>query len=485
MTASPTEPSSPDLAPPRAMPTSPGASASTNANTLARTLRERDITLLFIGAVIGSGIFIVPATVLRQLQGAFGLAIAVWIAGGVLSLLGALTYAELGAAKPSSGGLYVYIRDGFGPFPAFLYGWTLFFLISSSSTATLAVAFSAYLGAIVPLSWGAAKAVSLAMIASVAAVNILGTRRSADFQNWTTGLKVGGIALMGLAMLWWGFNEPSLTVWSTGSAMVDGVPIGSMSGGLLPVLAGVGMSMIGVLWAYEGWQYATFNAGETIDPQKALPRAFVIGSCVLIAVYLIANIGYVAALGVDGAAASTSIAVAAVEAIAGPTAAKLVAVMILISIASAANSLMLTSPRVYYAMSRDGLFFQRLAEVHPRFGTPAFAIAAGASWSMLLALSGTFDQLLTFVVFSGWIFYGLAAASIFVYRRHDGALASARPFSVPGYPLTPLLFIFSAAAVVASTLILAPIRGLIGLAIVSLGAPAYFIWRRPGRNDAR
>ncbi|MPY90091.1 MAG: amino acid permease [Luteitalea sp.] len=430
--------------------------------TLTRVLREWDVTLLFIGAVIGSGIFIVPATVLRQVDQAFGLALLVWVAGGVLSLLGALTYAELGAQRPDAGGLYVYIRDAFGAFPAFLYGWTLFFVISASSTATLAVAFAAYVGTIVPLSAVAATSVSIGMIAAVTAVNVWGTRQSATLQNWTTAAKWCGVLVMGAALIAYGPEraEIGLQLWPTHAT---------------GLLAGVGGSIIGVLWAYEGWQYCTFSAGETINPQRALPRAFLLGSVGLIVVYVVANIGYVATLGVDRAAASDSIAAAAVETTAGPAVARLVTVMILVSMASAANATVLTAPRVYYAMARDGLFFKQLAHVHPRFGTPAVAVIAGSAWSAMLAATGTFEQLLTVNVFAGWLFYGLAAASIFVYRRRQ--LSGSASFRVPGYPITPLLFVVASAAVVLSTIASEPGRVAMGAGVVLLGAPAYMVWR--------
>jgi APA family basic amino acid/polyamine antiporter len=230
------------------------------------------------------------------------------------------------------------------------------------------------------------------------------------------------------------------------------------------------------LWAYEGWQYVTYCAGETLNPQKVFPRAFLIGTSVLIAIYVIANLGYLRALGADGVAGSARVAASALGVVVGSRAGKLVALAILISMFSAANAIALNAPRVYYAMARDGVFFARLSRVHPRFGTPAFAIAAGGIWSAVLAASGTFDQLLTYVVFIGWIFYALAAASIFVYRKR--LPDAARPYRVPMYPLTPLLFIVAAMALVLNTVVTQPARAAVGLGIVFLGAPAYAFWRR-------
>ncbi len=438
--------------------------AEQHSNTsLERTLRLRDIVLLTIGGVIGSGIFLVPGAVLREVEGYVLPAMLVWLAGGILSLLGALTYGELGAMKPAAGGLYVYIRDCFGRFPAFLFGWTLFFVIGSGSIAALAVAFSAYLGEIVPLSPMLAKIVAVLMIAVVTVVNVLGTRKSSDLQNWTTVIKAGGILVMSVALLWLGSGF-------TGSGSVLWPAEFSTS-----IASGFGLAMIGVLWAYEGWQFVSYSAGETKNPQRNLPLGLLSGTVVLIAIYLVANLGYLAALGPAGVADSDRLAATAVGIVVGPEAAKLVAVMILISIFSAANSILLTSPRVHYAMAMDGLFFRRLAEVHPRFGTPAFAIVAGAIWAALLAITGTFDQLLTYVVFIGWIFYALAAASVFVYRKRNPD--AIRPFRVPLYPITPILFIAAATALVINTIVTQPGLSAIGLGIVFLGAPAYLFWR--------
>lgn len=434
---------------------------------LARVLGRRDLTLLTIGCVIGSGIFLVPGQVLTQSGGYVGPALLVWLVGGVLSLLGALTYGELCAVNPKAGGLYVHLRDCFGPLPAFLFGWTLFFAMNGGAVATLAVAFGNTLGQMIPLSGTASKAVAIGMIAVLTIVNIRGTRSSADLQNWTTAVKVGAILLMSVALLalGHGFSGSAQSIWPA-----------SMSGSLV---SGFGVAMIGVLWAYEGWQYGTFSAGEVIDPQRNYPRAFFVGTAALIGIYLLANIAYVAALGSAGVAQSKSAAAEALTAVINPTAAKLIAATILVSVFSAANSNVLTCPRVYYAMANDGLFFRKLAEVHPRFGTPAFAIVAGSVWASVLAAAGTFNQLLTYVVFCGWIFYGLSAATIFVYRKRIPA--TERFYSVPGYPWTPLLFVVAALVLVVNTVVSQlradPKRTCLALSVILLGLPAYLIWR--------
>jgi APA family basic amino acid/polyamine antiporter len=434
------------------------------APTLRRTLGTMDLVLITIGTVIGSGIYLVPSVVLRETGGGAGAAMLVWTVGGVLSLLGALTYAELGASKPDAGGLYVYLRDAFGPLPAFLYGWTSFFVIASGSVATLAVAFSTYLGQLVSLSPLAARLVSIALIIFLAAVNIRGTRKSANVQNWTTGAKVGGLVVLGLGL-----------ILSGGTARVSTPVVASPLS-----LAGVGTAMIGVLWAYEGWQYVTFSAGEARDPQRVFPRAITIATAALVAIYLLANFGYLVALGPVGAAQSERVAADAVGTVLGSAAGKIVGALILVSIFSATNGLFLTSPRMYFVMARDGVFFQRLADIHPRFQTPALAIVAIAAWSVLLAATGTFQQLLTYVVFTAWAFYGLGALGIFALRRRFPD--APRPFRVPGYPITPVLFVASAALLVLNTIITQPTRAAAGIAVVLLGTPAFYVWRARARS---
>jgi APA family basic amino acid/polyamine antiporter len=433
--------------------------------TLARTLGLRDLVLLGIGCVIGSGIFVVPGAVLRQTGGDPGPALAVWIVGGVLSLLGALTYAELGAMHPRAGGLYVYLRDTFGPLPAFLFGWTLFFVLASGSIATLAVASTAYLDRLLPLGPVERRVAPLVLIFLVTAINVRGTRQSAGVQNWGTGIKVGAILVMTAVLLWRGNGfDRAAAVWPDHVSSA--------------LLQGIGLAMVGVLWAYEGWQYLTYSAGEALDPQRTFPRAIVLGTAALIALYVMANVGYIAALGTRAVAGTDSAAADAVTQVVGPAAGKLIAAAILVSMFSAANGCVLTAPRVFFAMARDGVFFRRLGEIHPRFGTPAFAVIAGSAWAAVLAASGTFEQLLTYVVFTGWVFYGLGAASVFVYRRI--APDAERPFRVPGYPWTPLLFIASAAAIVLNTIVSQPLRAAAGLGVVCLGVPAYLVWRRSG-----
>jgi APA family basic amino acid/polyamine antiporter len=437
-------------------------SAELTSSSLRRVLGLRQLVYIVIGTVIGSGIFIVPGAVLRQSGGSVGVALLVWVVGGVLSLLGALTYAELGAMHPKAGGLYIYIRDGFGPFAAFLFGWTLFFVIGAGSVATLAVAFVAYLGQLVPMGPVASRVVAVGLIGVIAAVNVRGTRDSARLQGWTTLLKVAGILLLsGLLLRGRGLHLEGAALWPPALSA--------------QVLSGFGLAMIGTLWAYEGWQYVTYAAGEAEDPQRTFPRGIILGTGALIGVYVLACVAYLAALGPAKVAASDRVAAEAATALFGPAAGKFVALMILVSIFSATNGIVLTVPRAFFAMARDGVFFRRLAEVHPRYGTPAVAIVASSLWAMLLAATGTFEQLLTYVVFIGWIFYGLGALSVFSYRRLEPL--TPRPFRVPGYPITPILFVASAAAIVINTVISQPGRAAMGFGVMLLGTPAYLIWR--------
>ena len=436
--------------------------------SLRRTLGFGDLVMLTLGTVIGSGIFLVPGVVLKQSNGRLGLALLVWVVGGVLSFLGALTYAELGASKPDAGGLYTYIRDAFGPLPAFLYGWTSFLVIASGSVATLAVAFSSYLGQILPLGPVTSKLVALVMIALIAAVNIRGTRASASMENVATAAKVGALIVMAGALI------------AVGRGWRDVGPIwpDTWNGS---VFIAAGTAMIGVLWAYEGWQYVTFSAGETRDPQRVFPRAIALATFALVVLYVLANIGYIAALGPANAAKSDHVAADAMGAILGSVSGRLLSVLVLVSIFSATNGLMLTAPRLYFAMARDGVFFERLARISPTRGTPVAAIVSLAAWSAVLALSGTFEQLLTYVVFAGWIFYGLGALAVFPLRSR--APSAERPFRTPGYPVTPLLFAASAAMLVLNTMRERPTQAMAGLGVVLLGTPVFYLWR--ARSGAR
>ncbi len=454
----------------------PSSAQTENHATLQPTLNLWDLICLIVGAVIGSGIFLVPGAILRNVGGSVKLSLAVWLAGGALSLLGALTYGELAAANPAAGGLYVYIRDAFGSLPAFLYGWTLFLVIASGTNATLAVAFSNYFHEIVPITPLEGKFLAVGVILILTIINAISTRQSANLNNWTTLAKVIAIIAMSVVLLILGPRHPHAT------AAAPLIPTGGS------LAAGFGIAMIAVLWAYEGWQWVTYTASETLEPQRNFPRGFFIGVMVLIGCYVLAVIAYVAALGPAAAAQSNTIAAVAMSAVLGPNAGKFVAAAILVSVFSAANTTCLTAPRVFFAMAKDRLFFKSLAKVHPRFRTPAIAIIASGIWSAVLAWTGTFEKLFTYVVFAGWVFYGLAAASIFVFRyrerrdtRERGA-APAATFRVPGYPFTPALFVAAAAALVINTIAADWKDAAFGVAIIALGVPAYLFWHLRRKN---
>ena len=449
---------------------------------LRRTLSLRDLIVIVVGTVIGSGIFLTPGGVVRA-AGSGGMALLAWTVGGILSLLGALTFAELGASRPQSGGMYVYLRDAFGPLLAFLFGWTMFLVIGSGSLATLGAAFPRYVSVFVPLSPAAASIVSLLVIVAVSVLNIRGTRQSADVQGVATAIKAGVLVLLATMLI-------ALSDGGVEAAAASGAAGATAGAGAadaparswwpetfsFATLTGMVTGMVGVLWAYEGWQYVTFSAGETVDPQRTFGRGIVVGTMLLIAIYVFANVGYFAALGIDGVAASDRVASDAATAVVAPWAGRAVAAVILISIFSAANGLTLTLPRLFFAMAQDGLFFARLARVHPRFGTPAAAIVGTALWAGVLVLSGTFEQLLTYVVFMSWLWFALAALAIFAYRRREPD--APRPFRTPGYPVTPVLFVLAALGIVVNTVFAQPTQSLIGLGITVAGVGAFMWWRR-------
>jgi len=281
-------------------------------------------------------------------------------------------------------------------------------------------------------------------------------------ENLATAAKVGAIIVMGGALI------------AVGRGWHDVGPIwpDAWNGS---VFVAAGTAMIGVLWAYEGWQYVTFSAGETRDPQRVFPRAIALATFALVVLYLLANVGYLAALGPAAASKSDHVAADAMGAILGSASGKALSALVLVSIFSATNGIMLTAPRLYFAMARDGVFFERLARISPTRGTPVAAIVSLAAWSAVLALSGTFEQLLTYVVFAGWIFYGLGALAVFPLRRR--AANAELPFRTPGYPLTPLLFAASAAMLVLNTMKERPTQALAGLGVVLLGTPVFYLWR--------
>ena len=433
------------------------------SDELKRTLTAKDVAVITVGTIIGSGIFLTPGGVLKNSGGYVGVSLTVWAVGGLLTLLGALAYAELGCMRTGTGGLYAYIRDAFGPVTAFVYGWTLFAVIASGSVAALAAAAGDNMAALIPgISPGGRKIVGLVAIAFLAFINIRGTRQSTTVLGVATALKVAALLFLIVALPLVGHGFADVTAaWPTtwDSALV--------SGGLA--------AMVAVLWAYEGWQYATFVGGEVQNPQRNFPLGLVLGTVACIVIYVLANLGYVAGLGPTALQSSTTVASDAVAAGFGANAGKIIAIPVLSSIVSGAHGIMLTASRVFYAMARDGVFFQKLGEIHPRFGTPANSVLAVSAWAAVLALSGQFNTLLTYVVFVGWIFYGLGGLCVIVFRRKDPD--APRPFKVPGYPVTPLLFVAAALVIVVNTVVSNPVRGAIGIGGTLAGVPIYFLWK--------
>ena len=346
-------------------------------------------------------------------------------------------------------------------------------MIASGSVAALARAFSEYFARVVPISPIAQTLVAVVVIAIVTFVNVWGTRKSSDLQNWTTLVKAGVIVILSAVLLSLGHHAREV-------APVLGTTLHGSG-----LLSSFGVAMISVLWAYEGWQFGTYSAGEVIDPQKAFPRAFLMGSLVLIGLYLLAIIAYLFALGPSATAASDTIAATSVSAVLGPWAGKIVALTILVSTFSAANSVVLTAPRVFYAMAKDNLFFKKLAVVHVQLRTPVFAIVALGAWSAVLVCAGelgSFQKLIEGVIFIGWIFYGLGAAAIFPIRRASGSKPI--PYRVPGYPWTPILFVLAAAAIVGNAVYAAfrdpgQFQNLTAaIVLFAIGLPAYLFWRK-------
>jgi APA family basic amino acid/polyamine antiporter len=424
---------------------------------LLRALGLFDAAALVIGTVIGSGIFLVPSEIARAVHSA-PLMFAVWAIGGGLTLLGALSLAELGAAMPHAGGIYTYIGRAFGPLLGFLCGWMLFTVGTSGSIATLAAALPIYLGAFVPLTPVTSKLAGIVAILLFTAINIAGVRSGAIVQNILTALKVGGLVVM-IAVI---FLAPLQAPPS--SAPVSGGPVGFMA---------IGVALVAVLWAYEGWHDVSFAAGEIHNPQRNFPRGLVAGTLTVVTLYLIANLAYLHVLSPAEIAATDRVALAAIGKVAGEWGARFLTAAIVCSILGAMNALVLAGPRAYYQMAKDGLFFEGLGRVHARFRTPAAALVVQAIWSCFLVLFiGGFSQLFTYVIFGGWIFYALAVGSVVVLRRKKPDLE--RPFRVPGYPVVPLLFVVTAAALVLNTLVASPRESSIGLAFIALGIPLYY-----------
>jgi APA family basic amino acid/polyamine antiporter len=420
------------------------------------------MTMIAIGSSIGSGIFLTPALIAKALPSPLWI-LGVWILGGITTMCGALTYAELGAMMPRAGGVYVFLSEAYGGLVGFLYGWAYFLVVNTGAIAALAVAFSTYFGFVVPAAADHATLVGIAGIILVTVINVLGVRAGGVFSDLFTILKMAGIGLLVVVGLGWG------SISTTNYAL----PLGHLPGGLSSALT---LAFVSILWSFGGWQHATFTAAEAKDPQRTVPLALIFGALAVTCIYVVTNVAYMFLMAPAQMAVSTRIASDAISLVLGPVGGTLIAITIFISTFGTTGIYTLTAPRIYYAMANDGLFFRKVAEVHPRFRTPMFAIILQSAWAIVLILFwGTFESLISYVVFTDWIFFALAAFSIFIFRRRIPE--AARPYRTLGYPVTPLLFVLISSLFVIYTLFEKPAEATAGLLFLVLGIPVYHFWR--------
>jgi APA family basic amino acid/polyamine antiporter len=446
---------------------------------LRRALGLPSAASIVVGTVIGSGVFLVPSAMIRNVGSVHELFV-VWIVAGILSLFGALTYAELAAAMPEAGGEYVYLSEAYSPFWGYLYGWTQFWVAKSGSIATLAAGFYTYLSAFFP---GFAKPVlitpfhigpgwslleirygqlfAIGVILFLGLVNYYGVRSGGNLQVFVTVLKmalIAGVIVVGLSSGrgdWSHFGQSAPSV-----------------GGI----AGFFAAMVSALWAYDGWNNVSMVSSEIRDPQRNLPRSLIWGTVAVIVTYLLVNTAYFYILGPAEVAGSRRVAADMMAHIYGSAAAGAVTIAVLISIFAALNGSILSGARVPYAMARDGLFFKFQARVHPQFHTPGNAVVSLCVWSCVVLLSGWYDDLYNFVIFGSWILYLLTAVSVFVLRRKRADLP--RPYRVIGYPVVPVLFVGMAALLLLNTALARPRESCMGLFVMAISIPFYLHWRK-------
>jgi len=450
-----------------------GAAAFAADEGLVRAIGLGSAILFVIGSVIGSGIFLTTGGMAAVLPSASLLLLA-WTLGGVLALAGGLTYAEMGAMFPRSGGVYVFLKEAYGTLPAFLYGWAALTVVISGGIAAVAVGFAEYLSYFIPalspsrvvvsmagVSISAGQLVAAAAIVVLGAINYVGVR-SGNLVNATlTAAKVAGLAALPILALMSARVDPSFT------PVIPPVP--------RPV-ASFGIAMIAVLWTYEAWYFVTYAAGEIKDPKRNVPRALFIGILLLTSIYLVVNVAYFYALTIEEMSGVTRIAERAASAMAGPRGATFVALTVVVSTFGCNAAAILAGSRLLFAMASDGVFFPAARRVHLQYRTPHVAIVALTVWSAILALSGTYEQLFTYVMFASILFSVAAGFALFQLRRTRPD--HPRPYRTWGYPAVPLLFILGSMAFVTNTLFERPTESLAGLGLVALGLPAYWYWRR-------
>ena len=455
-------------------------------------------TMAVIGGIIGSGIFLNPAIVAARV-GTAPLTLAAWIMGGVVAILGAFVYGELAARVPRVGGGYAYLRDAFGPLPAFLYAWALLLIVATGAIAAVAFTFASYAGALFGLPERVLPFLAAGAILALSALNYIGVEPAAWTQNVFTLLKLAALAGLIAAGLLLPFAA------AAPHPMAASLRPPSGFGGIALALA---TAFVPVLFAYGGWQQTNFIAEELVEPERNLPRALVLGVSGVIAVYLLANVAYLRVLGVAGLGASTAPAADTMSAVLGPRGRTLISAGILASTFGFLDLVIMVSPRVYQAMAADGLFFGSFARLHPRFRTPGTAIVAQGVWACLLIATKTYGQLLDWVTFADWIFFGATAATLIVHRRRDRAAPSgtsaqriaagrggadssagmekpgaAGSFRLPGYPGTLILFLLAAAYVVAGSASSNPVNALRGALLLAAGVPVFLLWDRRRRRE--
>jgi len=432
---------------------------------LARRLGVFDATMIVMGGIVGSGIFMNPSVVARQVSTPFLMQLA-WVAGGVVALAGAFVYAELAARRPEVGGQYAYLREAFHPSVAFLYGWALLLVVQTGGMAAVAVTFARYFSELTgsALPYWATASLTLALLT---VVNCLGVRSGSNVQSVLMVLKIAAIAaLVGVGVF--GAGVPH--------SLTEGPMLDRPAS--LGLLAAFGAAMTPVMFSYGGWQTASFVAGEMREPRRDLPRGLLLGVCGVILLYVLVNYACLRVLGAEGLAATETPASAVMRAALGQRGATFIALGIAISTLGFLSQSMLTAPRVYFAMAEDGLFFRAVSKLNPRTRAPVVAIALQGALAAVIAYSGSYAQILNYVVSVDFIWFGLTAVSLFVFRKQQHADADARKgFRVPGHPFTTVLFITACALIVAATVYEYPANSALGFAILLTGVPVYFLWR--------
>ncbi len=449
---------------------------------LVKGLGLLDATTLVVGSMIGSGVFLVAADIGRQVNSP-GLLLMTWLVTMLMTLIAALSYGELAAAMPHAGGQYVYLREAFGPLFGFLYGWTLFLVIQTGTIAAVAVAFAKFVGIFLPwfaagntlveiggLAFNTQQLLGIVLVAFLTWVNTRGLRTGALVQNIFTFAKTGAVA--GLILL---------GLFAAGNQQAISRNFGDFWGGAgwdFTTVRLVGVAMVGALFSADAWNNVTFTAGEIRNPRRDLPLSLALGVGIVSILYLAVNFVYLWVLPLEAiqTVPEDRVATAAASAIFGPAAVQIMAAAIMVSTFGCMNGLILAGARVYYAMALDGLFFRRAAEVHPGRHTPVVALAIQCLWASLLTLSGTYSELLDYVIFAVLLFYILTIAGIFVLRRNRPAME--RPYRAFGYPVLPAIYIGAAALIEGLLLLYKPKYTWPGLIIVLLGVPVYFLWRR-------